>query len=173
MFQTSLDTPVGPLVIEGTRDFITSIQYATPDADSLPAERVGARGAARDSTRESSGKSCLLLNTARRQLREYFAGTRKSFDLACNLSMGTEFQREVWALVAQVGYGETTTFAELARRVGRPTAQRAVGRAVAANPLMIVIPTHRVLSARRRMSGYRGGVKAKAWLLQHESAVLV
>ena len=153
MFQTSLDTPVGILMIEGTRDFVTSIQFA--------------------SARPQGGKSCALLNKVRTQLREYFAGKRRVFDLSSNLSMGTPFQRSVWTQTMKVAFGETTTYAELARRVGRPTAQRAVGRAVASNPLMILIPCHRVLSAKGKLSGYRGGLEAKEWLLRHESAVLM
>ncbi len=153
MFQTSLDTPVGILTIEGTRDFISSIQYA--------------------SARPQGGKTCALLNQARRQLREYFGGRRTAFDLAFNLSLGTPFQRSVWAQISKIVYGETTTYAELARRAGHPTALRAVGRAVASNPLMILIPCHRVLSARGKLSGYRGGLEAKGWLLKHESAVLM
>ncbi len=153
MFKTTLDTPVGPLLIEGTRDFITSVQY-TP-------------------RRPADGRSCAALDRARRQLREYFAGKRKAFDVTVNLSTGTPFQRAVWSQVMQVGYGETTTFSELARRLGKPTAQRAVGRAVANNPLMIVIPCHRVLSAKGKLAGYQGGLRTKEWLLKHERAVLV
>ena len=147
MFQTTLITPVGTLMIEGTRDFVTSIQYA---ASKVP-----------------------ILNQARKELREYFAGKRMTFDVAFNLSMGTEFQRSVWEQVLRVAFGETTTYADLARNVGHPAALRAVGRAVASNPLMIIIPCHRVLSATGKLTGYRGGLKAKAWLLKHESAVLM
>ena len=153
MFQTFLDTPVGALVIEGTRDFVTSIQYAR--------------------SKSAEGKSCTLLNNARKELREYFAGRRTEFDVPFNLSMGTAFQRSVWMQMTTIAFGETTTYAELARHVGRPSAQRAVGRAVAANPLMIMIPCHRVLSAGGKLAGYRGGLKSKEWLLQHESAVLM
>jgi methylated-DNA-[protein]-cysteine S-methyltransferase len=153
MFQTSLDTPVGTLMIEGTRDFITSIRYAPAAA--------------------AEGPSCTMLNKARKQLREYFTGKRTAFDLPLNLTLGTAFQRGVWAQMARVAFGETTTYADLARKVGRPAAQRAVGRAVACNPLMIVIPCHRVLSAKGKLTGYRGGLKAKEWLLQHERAVLM
>ena len=153
MFQTTLITPVGTLMIEGTRDFVTSIQYA---ASKVP-----------------EGKSCPILNQARKELREYFAGKRMTFDVAFNLSMGTEFQRSVWEQVLRVAFGETTTYADLARNVGHPAALRAVGRAVASNPLMIIIPCHRVLSATGKLTGYRGGLKAKAWLLKHESAVLM
>ena len=153
MFQTFLDTQVGALIIEGTRDFVTSIQYAR--------------------SKTAEGKSCALLNTARKELRDYFAGKRTEFDLPFDLSMGTPFQRSVWMGLTKITFGETTTFTELARAIGRPTAQRAVGRAAAANPLIIVIPCHRVLSASGKLSGYRGGLKAKEWLLQHESAVLM
>ena len=141
------------MLIEGTRDFITSVQYvAQPPAGS---------------------KSCALLDRARRQLYEYFAGKRRTFDVAVNLSMGTAFQRAVWSEVMRVGYGETMTYAELARRIGRPTAQRAVGRAIACNPLMIIVPSHRVLRVKGKLAGYHGGLKAKTWLLQHEHAVLM
>lgn len=153
MFKTTLDTPVGALTIEGTRDFITSIQYAPH--------------------RTADGRTCALLDKARRQLREYFAGKRKVFDVTLSLSEGTPFQREVWSQMMQVGFGETTTYAELARRVGRPRAQRAVGRAVACNPLMIVVPCHRVLSTKGKLAGYRGGIKTKEWLLKHEQSVLI
>jgi methylated-DNA-[protein]-cysteine S-methyltransferase len=153
MFQTILNTPVGTLLIEGTRDFITSIQYVSQPP--------------------AGGRSCALLDTARKQLHEYFTGKRKVFDVAINMSMGTGFQRAVWSEVALVCYGETITYAELARRVGRPTAQRAVGRAVACNPLMIIVPSHRVLSVKGKLAGYHGGLKAKTWLLQHEHTVLM
>ena len=153
MFKTTLDTPVGALLIEGTRDFITSVQYT-------PHRMLG-------------GHSCAMLDRARRELREYFSGKRKDFDVTVNLSTGTEFQRAVWSQVMQVGYGETTTYTELARRLGRPTAQRAVGRALASNPLMIVIPCHRVLSAKGKLAGYQGGLRTKEWLLKHEQAVLM
>lgn len=153
MFQTTLDTPVGKLMIEGTRDFVTSIQYAPSNV--------------------TAGKSCTMLNNARAQLRDYFAGRRKHFDIKFDLSMGTAFQRDVWKQITRTPFGETTTYAELARRVGHPTAHRAVGRAVANNPLMIVIPCHRVLSAKGKLSGYHGGLHAKEWLLKHESAVLM
>jgi methylated-DNA-[protein]-cysteine S-methyltransferase len=153
MFNTTLDTPVGALLIEGTRDFITSVQYVPH--------------------RPMDGRSCAMLDKARRQLREYFAGKRTAFDVTVNLSVGTPFQRAVWSQVMRVGYGETITFSELARQLGKPTAQRAVGRAVANNPLMIVIPSHRVLSSKGKLAGYHGGLKAKAWLLKHEQAVLV
>lgn len=153
MFQTSLVTPVGVLIIEGTRDFITSVQYSR--------------------ARAAEHKSCALLTKARKEMLEYFAGKRAEFDVPFNLSMGTPFQRSVWEQMTKIAFGETTTYFELAHQVGHPTAMRAVGRAVASNPLMILIPCHRVLSVHGKLSGYRGGLKAKEWLLRHESAVLM
>ncbi len=153
MFQTFLETPIGAMIIEGTRDFVTSIQYA--------------RG------QIAGGKSCALLIRARGELRDYFAGRRLDFDLPFDLSMGTPFQRSVWMQLTKIAFGETTTYSTLAHAIGHPTAQRAVGRAVASNPLMIVIPCHRVLSTKGKLSGYRGGLESKEWLLKHESAVLM
>lgn len=153
MFQTSLDTPIGKMLIEGTRANITSIRVTSPNAP--------------------VGKSCALLQRARRQLREYFQGRRIMFDLPLDLSSGTAFQRQVWQAVAGISFGETVTYAEIARRVHRPTAARAVGRAISRNPLLIVVPCHRVLGVRGKLTGYTGGLAAKEWLLKHEQAVLL
>lgn len=153
MFQTSLDTPVGTLLIEGTRSSVTTVRIAPANTP--------------------TGKSCAVLRQARRQLREYFQGRRAAFDLPLDLSLGTAFQRQVWQVLASVRLGETITYAEIARRVHRPTATRAVGRAVARNPFMIVIPCHRVLSSKGELTGYAGGLAAKEWLLKHEQAVLL
>jgi methylated-DNA-[protein]-cysteine S-methyltransferase len=157
MFQTSLETPLGTLVIEGTREYVTSIRYASAIVPVPSGE----------------SRSCELLNRARRQLREYFKGQRSVFDVTVDLSMGTRFQRRVWTQMQRVSFGETTTYADLARGIGRPGAQRAVGRAVANNPLMILLPCHRVLGARGKLTGYAGGLPAKEWLLKHERAVLM
>jgi methylated-DNA-[protein]-cysteine S-methyltransferase len=157
MFQTSLETPLGTLVIEGTREYVTSIRYVSALAPAPSGE----------------SRSCDVLNRARRQLREYFKGRRTVFDVSVDLSMGTGFQRRVWTQMRRVGFGEITTYADLARSIGRPGAQRAVGRAVANNPLMILLPCHRVLGAHGKLTGYAGGLSAKEWLLKHERAVLM
>jgi methylated-DNA-[protein]-cysteine S-methyltransferase len=101
------------------------------------------------------------------QLREYFAGTRRRFDLPLAPS-GTPFQRRVWEALRQVPYGETVSYGELARRVGCPNGSRAVGLANGANPLSIVVPCHRVVGASGRLVGYGGGLRAKQWLLALE-----
>jgi len=107
------------------------------------------------------------LDDARRQLGEYFAGARRAFELRL-APRGTEFQRLVWFALAEIPYGATWSYAELARRVGRPKAVRAVGAANGANPLPIVLPCHRVIGADGSLVGYGGGLSAKRFLLDLE-----
>ena len=101
------------------------------------------------------------------QLREYFSRMRYEFDLSLDVR-GTAFQKAVWAEVARVPYGGTTTYGEIARRTGRPRAARAVGAAVGANPLSILIPCHRVIGVGGALTGYGGGLEVKATLLRLE-----
>jgi len=107
------------------------------------------------------------LEHARMQFSEYFDGRRFDFDLALR-AHGTDFQRQVWQGLAAIGYGRTESYGELARRIGRPRAVRAVGAANGANPLAIVLPCHRVIGADGSLTGYGGGLEAKRWLLAHE-----
>ena len=106
---------------------------------------------------------------ATQQIAEYFAGERRAFDVPLNLDGVTEFRAEVLRALMEVPYGETTTYGELARAVGRPKAVRAVGSACATNPLPILIPCHRVLRSDGALGGYRGGTEAKRFLLALES----
>jgi methylated-DNA-[protein]-cysteine S-methyltransferase len=101
------------------------------------------------------------------QLREYFAGERRSFDLPL-APRGTDFQRGVWEALRGIGWGETVDYGSLAARLGRPGAARAVGRANATNPIPIVIPCHRVIGRDGSPTGYAGGVEAKVRLLALE-----
>ena len=114
------------------------------------------------------GEHSLDDDTVTQQLREYFAGQRREFDLPLDLSGVTPFRAEVLRELSKVPYGETTTYAELARAVGNPKAVRAVGSACATNPLPILIPCHRVLRADGSLGGYRGGEAAKRFLLRLE-----
>ena len=107
------------------------------------------------------------LPEAARQLAEYFAGTRRAFDLPLRLE-GTDFQRRVWAALCEIPYGAMWSYGELARRVGNPKASRAVGLANGRNPLSIVVPCHRVIGADGTLTGYGGGLERKRWLLAHE-----
>jgi methylated-DNA-[protein]-cysteine S-methyltransferase len=102
-----------------------------------------------------------------RQLRAYFAGTLRKFELPL-APEGTSFQRRVWRELLNIRYGETISYAELARRIGNPNAARAVGLANGANPIAIVIPCHRVIGSDGRLTGYGGGLGKKDWLLALE-----
>ena len=114
-------------------------------------------------------RSPLLLDCAR-QVREYFAGRRRTFELAL-APRGTDFQRRVWREIAKIAYGETITYAELARRSGAARSARAAGAATGRNPLAIVVPCHRVLGSGGSLTGYAGGVDRKARLLALEGAI--
>ena len=106
-----------------------------------------------------------------RQLDAYFGGTLTEFDLPL-APEGTEFQRKVWRELRNIGFGETLSYGELARRIGSPNASRAVGLANGRNPLSIVVPCHRVIGANGKLTGYGGGIDRKATLLDHERAVV-
>ncbi len=102
-----------------------------------------------------------------RQLREYFAGTRREFDLPLRLK-GTEFQQRVWRELTEIPYGETWSYGQLAKRINKPGASRAVGLANGRNPVSILVPCHRVIGANGSLTGYGGGLQRKQWLLAHE-----
>src|SRR5262249_46745434 len=104
----------------------------------------------------------------RTQLTEYFGGGRAEFELPL-LPEGTPFQRKVWNALCEIPYGETISYGELARRIGQPTAARAVGLANGSNPLPIVVPCHRVIGADGSLTGFGGGIERKRWLLAHEA----
>ncbi len=105
------------------------------------------------------------------QLREYFAGSRRDFDIVYEFE-GTEFQNLVWQQIALIPYGETRTYGELAKAIGRPKASRPVGAACGQNPFSIIVPCHRVVGAGNRLTGYGGGLDKKAWLLAFEQQQL-
>ncbi|HYC88747.1 MAG TPA: methylated-DNA--[protein]-cysteine S-methyltransferase [Thermoanaerobaculia bacterium] len=103
----------------------------------------------------------------RSQLLEYFEGRRKTFDFPL-APKGTPFQLAVWNALLEIPYGDTVTYAELARRIGRPAAIRAVGAANGANPIPVIIPCHRVIGSNGTLTGYGGGIERKQWLLALE-----
>ena len=145
-----LDTPIGRLVLESDGDVLIGVW--------LPQER-------RHGRRDADDVPTVLKETAA-ELEEYFAGERTEFDVPMELD-GTPFQKEVWAELSRIGYGETISYAELARRVGRPRGPRAVGQANGRNPIPIIVPCHRVLAS-NGIGGYGGGLKVKRALLAIE-----
>ncbi len=152
----TLATPIGTLTLEGTDEALTLIQL--PD-DSTVATSAPAAD-------DVEGLAAPLA-AAVDQLREYFAGQRRDFDLPIELA-GTPFQRDVWQALGTIAYGTTVSYAELAAQVGRPTAFRAVGQANGANPVPIVLPCHRVLATGGKIGGYGGGLPMKRQLLELE-----
>lgn len=107
------------------------------------------------------------LSATVRQLSEYFAGTRRGFDLPLRLQ-GTMFQTRVWRELTEIPYGQTWSYGQLAKRIDKPSASRAVGLANGRNPISILVPCHRVIGADGSLTGYGGGIERKRWLLAHE-----
>ncbi|MFZ6672942.1 methylated-DNA--[protein]-cysteine S-methyltransferase [Undibacterium sp. Xuan67W] len=113
-----------------------------------------------------------ILQQARHQLAEYFAGQRQDFDLLLDYSAGTAFQQTVWQALRRIPYGTTVSYGELAKQIQHPAAVRAVGAANGRNPISIIIPCHRVIAGNGALTGYAGGVQNKQRLLALEEASL-
>ena len=161
---TWLETPVGPLVAGATDDALVMLEY--PDRRMMEAQL--------DTLRRRFGRPLApgdspVFPALRAQLDEYFAGRRRAFDLPLEYP-GSSFQRAVWDALLRIPYGETRTYAELARELGAPGAARAVGRANGANRLAIIVPCHRVIAAGGGLGGYGGGLWRKLRLLELEGA---
>ena len=155
--QARMPSPVGPLRLAASEDGLCLIEF--PD----PRHPWRADAGWRD------GDSDVLAET-RRQLDDYFAGTRRDFDLPL-APRGTPFQLGVWRALATIPYGTTISYRELAERIGQPSAMRAVGAANGRNPLPIVVPCHRVIGADGSLTGFGGGLPTKRFLLQLEGAL--
>lgn len=156
---TQMESPIGILTLRGTEHGLTGLF--------MDAHRFGPKpnvwlGWVRDDA---------LFAEANSQLTDYFAGRRKTFELAIDRDAlgGTEFQRRVWRELEKIIYGMTISYGELAARIGNPNAVRAVGLANARNPISIVVPCHRVIGANGTLTGYGGGLERKRWLLELES----
>lgn len=150
---TYIDSPVGDLLVRGDGNSVTGLY--------LPDHKGGV------SPEPSWSRDDKAFAHVREQLAEYFAGERQTFEVPLQLE-GTEFQKRVWEELVRIPFGKTITYAELARRVGQPTASRAVGSANGRNPVSIIVPCHRVIGADGKLTGYAGGVDKKLWLLEWE-----
>ena len=154
MYYCFLDTPIGELLLAGEDGALSMIGFPKgsmrrePEADWIFNEQP--------------------LAEACRQLREYFAGERQAFDIPVQLN-GTEFQVSVLQALQKIPYGQTTSYGEIARRIGRPKAVRAVGAANGRNPIPIVVPCHRVIGSTGDLTGFGGGLDTKEALLRLEA----
>jgi methylated-DNA-[protein]-cysteine S-methyltransferase len=157
MLYTTMPSPVGPLLLAADDEGLRLFEFNAPRH---PMARL-------DEWQEGDHD---ILQATRAQLDEYFAGTRHAFDLPL-APRGTEFQRSVWHTLATIPYGGTISYAQLATRVGKPSAMRAVGAANGRNPLPIVLPCHRVIGADGSLTGFGGGLPTKQFLLELEGAM--
>jgi methylated-DNA-[protein]-cysteine S-methyltransferase len=153
-----LKTPIGVLQVVASDDAVLYIELPRRGETEPPFEHwLLGRG------------ETPVLRAALAQLREYFAGKRRDFDVPLGPS-GTAFQQRVWRLVAAIPYGQTLSYGTIAAQLD--SSPRAVGAAVGANPIPILIPCHRVIGADSSLTGYGGGLRMKIWLLRHEHALL-
>jgi methylated-DNA-[protein]-cysteine S-methyltransferase len=152
-----IDSPVGALTLVGSGDGLAAILWENDSPRRVPLSITG----------EDAGHPVLC--ATERQLAEYFAGARRAFDLPLDFA-GTDFQQSVWRALLTIPFGETRTYAQIARQIGRPDAVRAVGAANGKNPISIVAPCHRVIGSNGELTGFAGGLDAKAYLLRLEGA---
>jgi methylated-DNA-[protein]-cysteine S-methyltransferase len=150
---TTLESPIGELLLVGDDERLHGLYMQ------------GGRRPARISAQWS--ESSVPFADARAQLGEYFAGERAGFDVELSMH-GSEFERAVWSALCEIPYGETTSYGEIARRVGCPGAARAVGVANGRNPIAVIVPCHRVIGADGSLTGYGGGLERKRLLLELE-----
>ncbi len=159
-----VDSPVGTLLVAATERGFCRIAYdAEPEQE---VERLAKAFGVRVL------RSASPIDPARRELDEYFEGTRRRFDLPIDVALLADFNRRVLRELARVPYGEVVTYGELAARAARPRAARAVGTVMNRNPLPIVLPCHRVIGANGKLVGYGGGLDRKEALLRLEGALL-
>lgn len=150
----TLDSPIGPLLIAATPEGVREVRFLE-GASSVTA--AGPR----------DGLAAEMAARTVRELREYFAGDRRAFEVPCAFD-GTEFQRAVWQALRKIPFGETRAYADIAAALGNPKAVRAIGAANGANRIAVIVPCHRVIGAGGSLVGYAAGVERKAWLLHHE-----
>ena len=157
MLYTTFDSPIGELLAVGDGSALNGLhmQEGRTAIDVSPEWKKAAKPFA----------------ALRSQLDEYFAGRRTAFDVPLTM-IGSAFQRRVWSELRKIPYGESISYGELARRIGIPSASRAVGTANGLNPIAVIVPCHRVIGADGSLTGYGGGLERKRFLLDLEAGVL-
>lgn len=148
MYNQYINSPCGPIRIDASESGITAIQFVENALGNQVNE---------------------FTELAAEQLQAYFDGHVQKFTLPL-VASGTDFQKQVWAALMNIGYGETASYADIARAIGNPKAVRAVGAANGRNPIAIVVPCHRIIGTNGRLTGYAGGLSRKHYLLELEGA---
>ena len=151
MSSAYLSSPLGFIEVRGDEQTITSIKF--------------------NEGGNASSKSSGIVEECRRQLQEFFKGKRRQFNLPLNPE-GTEFQKKVWSIVKEAPFGETITYSSIAVKLGDVKLTRAVGYANGQNPILLLIPCHRVIATDGSLAGYAAGIDRKRWLLDYESNVV-
>lgn len=149
--QAIVSTPVGSLKVTASEKGLVKVSLMNKKGDQQKPQQK-------------------LLNEIINQIKEYFAGHRRMFDVPLDRE-GTDFQKKVWKETAKIPFGKTLTYSDIAKKIGHPKAVRAVGTALGKNPVCIVIPCHRVLPKSGGIGSYAYGAKMKKWLLSHETTV--
>ena len=162
---TRLPSPVGELVLTSSEAALTGVYFPTSRRGPPPTHQA--------SWVEDNGQgpASKLLARAAQQLTEYFDGTRTTFDLPLE-ALGSAFEHRVWNALRTIPFGTTTSYGELALRLGDVSATRAVGAANGKNPIPIIIPCHRVVGSKGELTGFGGGLEQKRWLLEHEGVLM-
>jgi methylated-DNA-[protein]-cysteine S-methyltransferase len=163
-----LQTPVGELLLTASDTALTGVYFPTSRRGPPPTHRADWT---EDAGQGPTGPPGEMLARAALQLNEYFAGQRTTFDLPLE-AMGSVFEHRVWKALRSIPYGTTTSYGDLAKRLGDPSATRAVGSANGKNPIPIIIPCHRVVGANGDLTGFGGGLDRKRWLLEHEGVLM-
>lgn len=151
-----MESPLGPLLLATSGSGLAGAWFTHGQRDTP------------DPTHWIAAPDHPVLRQTAAQLAEYFDGRRRHFELTLDLTHGTVFQQAVWQALLAIPFGKTTSYGELARRIGRPKAVRALGAAVGRNPISIIVPCHRVIGANGALTGYAGGLDRKTALLQTE-----
>jgi methylated-DNA-[protein]-cysteine S-methyltransferase len=162
---TSVDSPLGPLVLAATRTGLVRVSYT----DYRETDEVLEDLAARISPRILEAPA--RLDPVRRELEQYFEGRRTEFDVPIDWSQLAGFTRRVLRATARIGFGDTSTYAGVASRAGSPRAVRAAGNALGANPMPVIVPCHRVIRTGGALGGYTGGTERKEYLLRLEGVM--
>jgi methylated-DNA-[protein]-cysteine S-methyltransferase len=159
LHQTRIDSQTGPLTLFATDAALVAVLWDTDTP--LPPH-----------LRDATANDChpILVETAN-QLREYFDGKRQTFDVPLD-PQGTDFQKTVWLALREIPFGQTASYGQIARRIGMPTASRAVGAANGRNPIPIIVPCHRVIGANGSLTGFGGGLANKSLLLSLEGVTI-
>ena len=149
-----LESPVGILKIGASTQGLTQVEFI----------------AKQDQSSQQHSRANAYTTKAKIQLQEYFKGERQTFSVPLHFE-GTEFQNQVWSSLLNIKYGQLCSYGEIAQTISNPKASRAVGMANNKNPIVIIIPCHRVIGSNGELTGYGGGLSNKEWLLKHEGAI--